>query len=60
MRKPNIFGVAAVLLAGLVAFAASPAPTTPEPAASEDGVSVYFLPKGGCEDAIVAQLRAAK
>ncbi len=32
----------------------------PPPAYSDDGISVYFSPKGGCTDAIVDQLEAAK
>jgi len=35
-------------------------PARPTPAASEDGISVYFSPDGGATDAIVARLNAAK
>ncbi len=30
------------------------------PAASEDGISVYFSPKGGCTDAIIQEINAAR
>ena len=33
---------------------------SPAAAASEKGVDVYFSPDGGCEDAIVAAIAAAK
>jgi phosphatidylserine/phosphatidylglycerophosphate/cardiolipin synthase-like enzyme len=38
-------------------------PTAPErhaPAATEDNIAVYFSPKGGCTEAIVDELKAAK
>jgi phosphatidylserine/phosphatidylglycerophosphate/cardiolipin synthase-like enzyme len=33
---------------------------TKPPAASEDGISVWFSPKGGCTDAIVGRINAAR
>jgi phosphatidylserine/phosphatidylglycerophosphate/cardiolipin synthase-like enzyme len=48
----------AVLFAS-VAFAEPPA-TQPAPAASEQGVSVYFSPNGGAAEAVVSNINNAK
>jgi phosphatidylserine/phosphatidylglycerophosphate/cardiolipin synthase-like enzyme len=42
---------------------ASPAPGAsagPVPAATEDGLSVFFSPNGGCADAVIAVIESAK
>src|SRR5690242_19855966 len=61
MRTFPIYFVLAVLGAAALVIAREPRPGAPEaPAASETGVAVYFSPGGGCEAAIVAQIRGAK
>jgi phosphatidylserine/phosphatidylglycerophosphate/cardiolipin synthase-like enzyme len=49
--------VAVVLLSASVAFADAP---TTRPAATEQGISVYFSPDGGAAAAVVAQITQAK
>jgi phosphatidylserine/phosphatidylglycerophosphate/cardiolipin synthase-like enzyme len=51
-----------IILLGLLCccLSASRKPTAEPPAAVEDGISVYFSPKGGCTVAIVEQLNGAK
>ena len=60
--KPiNVVGLilACAIAVGLV-FAKTPWRGAPEPAATEQGVSVYFSPNGGCTAAIVDSVRKAE
>ena len=50
----SLFVLILLLTAGWVAQRAVP------PAASEDGISVYFSPNGGCTDAIIQEINAAR
>ena len=52
--------IAVTLMACLSLSAARRSSSAEPPAAIEDGISVYFSPKGGCTAAIVEQLNAAK
>ena len=56
MRK-RLHPAAALFLLALVS---ADAPQTPAPAASESGVAVYFSPNGGCAEAVIAEIDAAK
>jgi phosphatidylserine/phosphatidylglycerophosphate/cardiolipin synthase-like enzyme len=63
MRKHTSKGIAAVILLALFLFARSALISpllAPGPAASEDGLSVWFSPQGGCEAAIVHEIASAK
>lgn len=44
----------------IVAHAAQARPIAHVPAVTDDGISVYFSPKGGCTSAIVVQVDGAK
>ena len=60
----KLFTAAALLTlcvaAAVWALAPAAKDETPGPAAVEDNIAVFFSPRGGCEDAIVAQLKLAK
>jgi phosphatidylserine/phosphatidylglycerophosphate/cardiolipin synthase-like enzyme len=58
---PKLPALAAILLTltATLVLARDPQPS-PKPAATEAGISVFFSPGGGCADAIVAQLQAAR
>jgi phosphatidylserine/phosphatidylglycerophosphate/cardiolipin synthase-like enzyme len=58
-HRPLRYLCALTLLGLLGAKDVRPAATA-GPAASEDNIAVFFSPDGGCADAIVAQLAAAK
>jgi phosphatidylserine/phosphatidylglycerophosphate/cardiolipin synthase-like enzyme len=63
MRKHTYKGITAAILLALFLFARSELTSplaAPGPAASEDGLSVWFSPRGGCEAAIVHEIAAAK
>ena len=47
------------LIVLFVAVAAVAATAVPRPAASEDGIQVYFSPDGGCTDAIIQAIEGA-
>ena len=57
MRRPIPLAIAVALALSLTLYAREAAKG---PAATEAGISVYFSPDGGCTDAIVAKLNAAK
>jgi phosphatidylserine/phosphatidylglycerophosphate/cardiolipin synthase-like enzyme len=55
--------VAQFLILGLIASIAlgyTAAQSSLKPAATQDGISVFFSPKGGCTDAIVQGINSAK
>lgn len=59
----KIRGLALLLASALITAAFADRADTPpglKPAVAEDGISVFFSPKGGCTDAIVDQVHAAK
>jgi hypothetical protein len=41
-------------------YTRSARPTFFEPAVTDDGIAVYFSPKGGCTEAIVEQIAKAR
>src|ERR1041385_3825319 len=55
--KPTI---CALLITVLSCLSAAERISRPAPAAVEDHIAVFFSPDGGCTDAIVTQLNAAK
>lgn len=66
-RLTPIIVVLSLLFGSAIQFGAYPAQIVAEqraaaplaPVASQDGISIYFSPKGGCTDAIVDQLSSA-
>ncbi len=48
------------IIAVVAALAVAAAWDGPTPAASEDGISVYFSPRGGCTEAIIDEILDAK
>jgi phosphatidylserine/phosphatidylglycerophosphate/cardiolipin synthase-like enzyme len=60
MRKAHLLIVATVCLVACLTLAKAPLPDRPAPAAAEAGIEVFFSPKGGCQDAIVAAIKGAK
>lgn len=53
--------IVALLIMLCVVRAPAAAPTTrPAPAASEDGIAVYFSPNGGAADAVIAATQSSK
>jgi phosphatidylserine/phosphatidylglycerophosphate/cardiolipin synthase-like enzyme len=63
MRRHTYKGVVAAVLLALFLFARGQLNSplfAPGPAASEDGLSVWFSPQGGCEAAIVHEISNAK
>jgi phosphatidylserine/phosphatidylglycerophosphate/cardiolipin synthase-like enzyme len=62
MRRHTYKGITAAVLLALFLFARSELTSplfAPGPAATEDGLSVWFSPQGGCEAAIVHEIAAA-
>jgi phosphatidylserine/phosphatidylglycerophosphate/cardiolipin synthase-like enzyme len=57
MRQRLLFPAVILLTVSLTLYARE---AVKGPAATEAGISVYFSPDGGCTDAIVAKLNAAK
>jgi phosphatidylserine/phosphatidylglycerophosphate/cardiolipin synthase-like enzyme len=55
----GIIGFLAALSFCLAAATEQPGPTT-GPAADEDGISIYFSPDGGAQDAIVSHINSAR
>ena len=49
-----------IAVIAVLAVAAAWTIAGPKPAASEDGIAVYFSPKGGCTDAIVHEMGNAQ
>ena len=62
MQKPRLAIVVAIVLLGASLLFAKPKPKQVEagPAASQDGITVYFSPGGGCTQAIVEQIGRAR
>src|SRR5687767_14959615 len=63
--KPAVLLLSSLLILSAAAAPAqrrkvAPEPEAPTPAAAEAGVEVYFSPGGGCTDAIVREIDAAK
>jgi len=52
------FGILAILLAGAILAACAGSPMALDRSAPQ--IAVYFSPQGGCTDAIVGELDAAK
>jgi len=62
MRPKHILPLAGLLLLACIGFYATSdgkAPATP-PATTDEGLAVYFSPKGGCTEAVVDALGKAK
>jgi len=57
MSKSNV-SILSILLAGVILAVCAGAPMTADPPAPQ--IAVYFSPHGGCTDAIVRELDAAK
>lgn len=60
MRKRTVPLLVALALSNLALYAREAHTSHSGPAATEDGIEVYFSPKGGCTDAIVERLNGAK
>ena len=59
-RKNSVPTLALVAVVVLIAYAYRYGQLTGAPAVSEDGISVYFSPGGGCTSAVVNQIDAAR
>ena len=59
-RNPCTAPIAIVALLTVVALTAGWAIGRPTPVASEDGIAVYFSPRGGCTAAIIQQIENAE
>jgi hypothetical protein len=60
MRPKSIFPLAGLLLLACIGFYATSDAKAPTPAATDDGLAVYFSPRGGCTEAVVDALGKAK
>ena len=62
MRPKLVLPLAGLLLLACIGFYATSDGKTPAttPAATEEGLAVYFSPKGGCTEAVVDALGKAK
>ncbi len=59
MRPNLVLPLAGLLLLAFVGFYYATSGAAP-PAATEDGLAVYFSPRGGCTEAVVDALGTAK
>ena len=61
MRPKFVLPLAGLLLLACIGFyAPSDGKVSPTSATSEEGLAVYFSPKGGCTDAVVNALGKAR